>query len=286
MRLGLQIIHFNYPNIYQHLRDLAQATEEADFYSLWTMDHFFQMEMVGGADQPMLEAYTTLGYLAGVTQRVMLGALVTGVVYRHPGFLVKQIGSLDTLSNGRTYLGLGAAWYEREAVGLGFPYPDTKTRFEQMEETLQIIHQMWKGDRTPFNGKHYTLAEPLNNPLPISQPHPRLMIGGMGENKTLRMVAQYADATNLFAGGGAAVQHKLTVLRQHCDKLGRDYDHIEKTLLADSSADADGLQRAIKVCQEYAPLGISHIIFNLADYSNVSAVEDWLNGLSEATANL
>ncbi|MFZ4827589.1 MAG: LLM class F420-dependent oxidoreductase [Phototrophicaceae bacterium] len=284
MRLGLQIIHFNYPNIYQHVRELAQATEEAGFYSLWTMDHFFQMEMVGGADQPMLEAYTMLGYLAALTQRVKLGALVTGVVYRHPGFLVKQIATLDTLSNGRAYLGMGAAWYEREAVGLGFPYPSTKTRFEQLEETLQIIHQMWKGDRTPFNGKHYTLPEPLNNPLPIQQPP--LMIGGAGENKTLRMVAQYADATNLFAEGVTTVQHKLNVLRQHCDNLGRDYDSIEKTLLASGSTKGSGLQDAINLCHQYAPLGITHIIFNQDDYHDLSALRDWLNGLSEATANL
>ncbi len=285
MHIGFQITKFNYPNTHHHLAEMAQMVDEGGFYSLWVMDHFFQMEFVGGPDEEMLEAYTTLAYLAAHTNRVKLGALVTGVVYRQPGFLVKQIGTLDVLSNGRAYLGIGAAWYDREAVGLGFPFPPLKDRFEQLEETLKIVHQMWRGDRTPIEGQHYTLAEPINNPMPISRPHPPLMIGGGGEKKTLRLVAQYADTTNLFAIGPDAVQAKLDILRGHCDDVERDYDTIEKSLL--STADfSNGAEGIIQFCRDYAAVGISHAIFNLDDYTNLSQIETFIKEVIPAVADL
>lgn len=284
MNIGLQVTKFNYPNVHQHLAEMAQMADEGGFYSMWVMDHFFQMEMIGGPDEPMLEAYTTLGYLAGRTQNVLLGALVTGVIYRQPGFLVKQIAALDTLSNGRAYLGIGAAWYEREAVGLGFPYPTTSERFEQLEETLQIMHQMWGNDRTPFEGKHFSLPEPINNPLPISKPHPRLMVGGGGEKKTLRMVAQYADACNIFDGGVDMVSHKFNVLREHCETIGRNYDAIEKTVLSTANLADGGVAAIIEKCRGYAEIGATHIIFNLPDYNDLGQLETLVKEVVPAIA--
>src|SRR6185437_3600761 len=172
---------------------------DAGFASIWVMDHFFQIAMMGAPEEPMLESYSTLSYLAGATKRVKLGTMVTGVVYRHPGILVKTVTTLDVLSGGRAYLGIGAAWNEQEARGLGVPFPALKERFERLEETLQIAHQMWSGDRSPYNGRYYQLTDPLNSPQPLTKPHPPIMIGGGGEQKTLRLVAQYGDACNLFA---------------------------------------------------------------------------------------
>ena len=233
MKIGLQIPWFNWPGgdglIGPKLAEIGRAADAAGFASIWVMDHFYQMEMAGGPDEPMLEGYSALSYLAAVTQRARLGTLVTGVIYRHPGFLIKAATTLDVLSGGRAYLGLGAGWYEREARGLGFPFPPTKERFEMLEEMLQLAHHLWAGRREPFTSAHYQLAEPIVNPLPLSRPHPPIMIGGMGERKTLRLVAQYADACNLFARTGLdTLRQKLDVLRAHCDDLGRDYDAIEK----------------------------------------------------------
>ena len=191
------------------------------------MDHFFQIPAVGPAEKEMLEAYTTLGYLAACTQRAALVTLVTGAVYREPGILGKIVSTLDVLSNGRAWLGIGAAWNEEESRGLGIPFPPVAERFERLEETLQICLQMWRGDDSPYRGKHYQLERPLNSPQSLSRPHPPIMIGGGGEKKTLRLVAQYADACNLFAGRDEA--RKLDVLRQHCEAVGRDYDTIYKT---------------------------------------------------------
>src|SRR5205823_2709649 len=191
-----------------------------------------QIGMIGPPEEPMLEGYSALSYLAGVTKRAKLGTLVTGVIYRHPGILVKTVATLDVLSGGRAYLGIGAAWNEQESRGLGVSFPPLKDRFEQLEETLQIALQMWSGDRAPYNGKHYQLADPLNSPQALARPHPSIMIGGGGEQKTLRLVAQYADACNLFARMGKDVlQHKLDVLREHCQAVGRPYEQIEKTTL-------------------------------------------------------
>src|SRR3712207_2837972 len=206
MRIGLQIPSFTWPEgtgeIGPKLAHIGKTADEAGFASLWGMDHFFQIRGVGSVEEPMLESYSALSYLAGVTERAKLGTLVTGVIYRYPGILVKTATTLDVLSGGRAYLGIGAGWNEREALGLGVPFPSTNERFERLEEALQIAHQMWSGEVAPYHGKHYHLEETLNSPQALSNPHPPVMIGGMGEKKTLRLVAKYADACNLFAYGG------------------------------------------------------------------------------------
>ena len=235
MKLGLQLPYFTWPGgppeMASKLGEIVRTAEDAGYDSIWVMDHYFQIPMAGPAEWDMLEAYTTLGYIAGQTRRARLGALVTGVTYRHPGILAKQVSTLDVLSGGRAYLGIGCAWFEREHLGLGVPFPPLKERFQRLEEALRIVKQMWSGEVAPFEDKHYQLAETLNVPMPISQPHPPILIGGSGEKKTLRLVAKYADACNLFAESPAAVAHKLAVLREHCDAVGRNYDEIEKTII-------------------------------------------------------
>ncbi|MFW9834143.1 MAG: LLM class F420-dependent oxidoreductase, partial [Candidatus Thorarchaeota archaeon] len=218
MQIGLQIPVFTWSDeINTTLSEIVRTAEKAGFSSIWVMDHFFQLEMFGDAAQPMLEAYSTLNYIAAQTSQVKLGTLVTGVVYRHPGALIKTVTTLDVLSGGRAYFGVGAAWYEREARGLGLPFPKIQHRFEMLEETLQIAKQMWSGKRDPYDGKHHHLSEPINSPQALSKPHPKILIGGMGEKKTLRLVAQYADACNLFTYSGLeAINHKLKVLKKHC----------------------------------------------------------------------
>jgi F420-dependent oxidoreductase-like protein len=206
----------------------------------------------------MLEAYTTLGYVAARTDRMTLGVLVTGVTYRHPGLLAKIVSTLDVLSEGRARLGIGASWYEREQRGLGVPVVPVAERFERLEETLQICLQMWSDDDGPYQGRHYQLAETRCVPQPISQPHPPILVGGGGEKKTLRLAARYADACNVFAISPSDVAHKLDVLRSHCDAEGRDYDRIQKTLLAVRPvlADVDGF---VAAAGEYAKLGVTEI---------------------------
>src|SRR5689334_20454795 len=213
------------------LARVGAAAEEAGATWLSFMDHYFQIEPTGlPAESNMLEGYTTLGFLAAHTSRIELGLLVTGVTYRHPGLLAKIVTTLDVLSGGRAMLGLGAAWYEREHLGLGVPYPSTKERFERLEETLQIVQQAWNGGGA-YNGRHYRLEELTLVRQPIQPRGPRVLIGGSGEQKTLRLVAQYADACNLFSVEPEEVQHKLVVLRRHCDEAGRDYDEIAKTVI-------------------------------------------------------
>jgi F420-dependent oxidoreductase-like protein len=248
MQIGLHVASFTWPDsptaTADTLRRVAAVADDGGFAWLTVMDHYFQMDHYFDAAEPMLEGYTTLGYLAGVTKRIRLGLLVTGVTYRYPGILAKTVTTLDVLSGGRGMLGIGAAWYEREHAGLGVPYPDTSDRFEQLEETLQICHQMWSGDTSGYQGAHFQLAETLNSPQPISQPHPPIMIGGSGEKKTLRFVAKYADACNLFVNTPEDAVHKLGVLRQHCENEGTDYDRIDKTFLYTGasvmSGDLDG----------------------------------------------
>jgi F420-dependent oxidoreductase-like protein len=229
MRLGLHVSDFNWAGgpaaIPGTLADVALHAEQVGFDRLTVMDHVWQISAVGPAEESMLEAYATLGYLAAKTSSITLHAMVTAVSYRSPGLLAKTISTLDVLSGGRMMLGLGAAWFEEEARGLGLDYPSLAERFERLEETLQICRQMWAGDETPYAGKHYVLDRPLNHPLPPRQP--RILVGGSGEHKTLRMVAQYADACNIYFG--QPVRAKLDVLRAHCERLGRNYDEIEKT---------------------------------------------------------
>ena len=231
VKIGLQIPDFTTPGgpsrLGADLAAVARVADDAGFDFLAVMDHFFQIQVLGPPEHEMLEAYTTLGYLAGATSRARLLTLVTGAVYRYPGVLAKIVTTLDVLSGGRAWLGIGAAWNEEESRGLGIAFPPVAERFERLEETVQICLQMWRGDESPYRGKHYRLERPLNSPQALSQPHPPIMIGGSGEQKTLRLVARYAQACNLFPGPDLA--RKLDVLRAHCESEGRDYDDIEKT---------------------------------------------------------
>jgi alkanesulfonate monooxygenase len=233
VELGLHIANFTWDGgpaqLAPTLGRVARSAEDAGIARLTVMDHLWQISSLGPPEHEMLEAYTTLGYLAALTRRVRLHVLVTAVTYREPGLLAKIVTTLDVLSGGRAGLGIGAAWNEEEAIGLGLPFPPTAERFERLEETLRICEQMWKDDDAPFEGKHYKLGRTLNSPQSLSRPRPYLMIGGSGERKTLRLVALYADACNIFAGPQAA--HKLDVLRGHCEREGRDYDAIEKTTI-------------------------------------------------------
>ncbi len=277
MRISLQLPYFDFPERRETVARIAQTAEAGGFYSMWVMDHFFQLggEFLGPAEDPMLEGYTTLGYLAGVTETMKLGTLVTGVIYRNPGLLVKAVTTLDVLSGGRAYFGIGAAWYEREAKALGFEFPSVKERFEWLEETLQITHQMWSDNDGAYEGEHYQMAETICNPQPISSPRPPIMIGGMGEKKTLRFVAQYADACNLFVSVGADVlRHKLDVLQGHCSDVGRDYDDIEKTGLGTAFlGDLRTPDAIVDFCGTMGELGISHMIFNLPDAQGLTNIE-------------
>jgi F420-dependent oxidoreductase-like protein len=231
VQIGLQIPDFSWPGgpprLGSELATVARTADEAGFDFISVMDHFFQIGVLGPPEREMLEAYTTLGYLAGCTSRATLVTLVTGAVYRHPGVLAKIVTTLDVLSGGRAWLGIGAAWNAEESAGLGIPFPPVAERFERLEETLQICLQMWRGDQAPYVGRHYQLERPINSPQALSEPHPPIMIGGGGERKTLRFVARYAQACNLFPGPELA--RKLDVLRAHCEAEGRDYDEITKT---------------------------------------------------------
>ncbi len=262
MDLGIHFVNFTLPgapwSLATTLAETARIAEDGGATTFTVMDHWFQMEMMAPATDPMLEGYTTLGFLAGQTSRLRLGLLVTGVTYRHPGLLAKIVTTLDVLSGGRGQLGIGAAWYEREHRGLGVPYPAVAERFERLEETLQICRQMWSDDDGPFHGTHYQLAETICSPSPISSPRPRILVGGSGERKTLRLVARYADACNLFATSLDEVTHKLAVLDAHCEAEGRDPAAIDRTILAmgDPTADPDGFVAAMA---DYAQLGISTV---------------------------
>ena len=279
MKLGLQIPQLTYAGGPQKLgADLgamAKTADEAGYASVWLMDHFFQIPPVGKAEMDMLEVYTTLGYLAAHTKRVLLGAMVTGVTYRHPGVLAKQVTTLDVLSGGRAILGIGAAWFEREHVGLGVTFPPLKTRFEMLEEALQICLQMWSDNNGAFNGKHYQLAETLNSPQSLQRPHPPILIGGGGEKKTLRLVAKYADATNLFATTPAEVKHKLDVLKEHCEREGRDYNSIAKTVLLrmDVGREGEKAGQLLETLASYAEVGVQRAIGALAGAETIAPLE-------------
>lgn len=260
MQFGIHYPNFSTPSDPAALpTTIAAAARHADqggAAQFTLMDHYFQLEAMGGATHPMLEGYTTLGFLAAQTERVPLGLLVTGVTYRNPALLAKIVTTLDVLSQGRAMLGLGAAWYEREHLGLGVAFPSLKERFERLEEALQIVLQMWSDDDGPYHGTHYQLAETINLPQVVSRPRPPIVIGGGGEKKTLRLVAQYADACNLFSIGVDGVAGKLDVLARHCDDVGRDYATIQKTMLAggnDPLADTDAF---LADMEAYAALGI------------------------------
>ncbi|GAA1595932.1 LLM class F420-dependent oxidoreductase [Actinomadura kijaniata] len=263
MRIGLQVPSFTFPGgperIGPEFARIAREADEGGLHSLWVMDHFFQIAIVGPPEDPMLEGYTALAYAAAVTERITLGTLVTGVAYRHPGVLVKTVTTLDVLSGGRAWLGIGAAWNEEEAHGLGIPFPPLAERFERLEETLRIARQMWSGDETPFEGEHHRLERPLNSPPALRAPHPPVLIGGGGEKKTLRLVAKYADACNLF--DSPEMPHKLEVLREHCEREGRDYAEIEKTAMT-YFEETPSVDRAVDIVGRNAERGVDHVIFS------------------------
>ncbi|HTA09977.1 MAG TPA: LLM class F420-dependent oxidoreductase [Streptosporangiaceae bacterium] len=290
MRIGLQIPDFNGAGGAQHLGGqlaaVARTADEAGFDSIGVMDHFFQISMIGPPEQDMLEAYTTLGFLAACTSRARLLTLVTGAVYRHPGILAKIVTTLDVLSGGRAWLGIGAAWNEEEARGLGIPFPPLGERFERLEETLRICLQMWQGDESPFAGQHYQLARPLNHPQAVTAPHPPIMIGGSGERKTLRLVARYAQACNLFPS--PELSRKLDVLRAHCEAEGRNYDDIEKTVIFRFDVGERG-ERASEVVDQLAglaELGIDMAIGGVAGVWGLKPLEVMGSAVIPAVADL
>ena len=265
------------------LARVGAAVEECGATWLSFMDHFFQIEPTGlPAESNMLEGYTTLGYLAAHTSQIDLGLLVTGVTYRHPGLLAKIVTTLDVLSGGRAVLGIGAAWFEREHHGLGVPFPAVAERFERLEETLRICNQMWDPhDNGPFEGKHYQLAETLCSPQPINRP--RVLIGGGGERKTLRLVAQYGDACNLLNASPEEVEDKLGVLRRHCDDIGRDYDEIRKTILANKPRPTpENRDEFVRQMADYAKVGVQAAIVMPTSGSPAA----WIDSMAPAIAEL
>ncbi len=271
MKLGLQIPSFSWPGgtaaIGPTLARTARLADDIGLDSIWVMDHFFQIRGVGPAEQPMLEGWTALGFLAANTSRARLGLMVGGVHYRLPGLWVKAATTLDVLSGGRAWLGIGAAWNEDESRSLGFPFPPLGERFEMLEETLKIAHQMWQGERgseATFDGRQYHASRLMNSPQSISRPRVPIMIGGGGEKKTLRLVAEYADATNVF-GGPEAIHHKYEVLREHCEAVGRNYDAIERSNLQTINLERETPAQIVDRFGELADAGAQTVIFSIQD---------------------
>jgi F420-dependent oxidoreductase-like protein len=277
MKIGLHISDFTWPGgpaqLAPNLGAIVTAAEDAGLARVSVMDHVWQIGVIGPPEHEMLEAYTTLGYLAAKTSRVELVSWVTAVVYREPGLLAKMVSTLDVLSGGRAWLGIGAAWNEHESRGIGLPFPPTAERFERLEEALQICLQMWSDDEGPYEGKHYRLERTLNVPQPLTKPHPPILIGGGGEKKTLRLVAKYAQACNLF--GGPELEHKLDVLRRHCDDVGRDYDEIEKTVMfsLDPGEKGEKVDAMLEELQRLASLGVQEAHGSVPDMWRITPLE-------------
>lgn len=294
MDIGLQIPSFKVPGgtaaIRPRLKEVVTTAEDAGFHSLWVMDHYYQIKGLFGEayTDPMLESYTTLGYFAGLTEKAYLGVLVTGVIYRHPAVLMKMVNTLDILSGGRAYLGIGAAWYEDEARGHGIPYPSTAERFEQLEDNLKLAKALWAADEIAFEGTHVSAPAITNNPRPPSNPHPRILIGGTGPKKTLRMVAQYADACNIGDWVGLPnMQKALDTLKAHCESLGRDYASIEKTSLGTVHLSGnDTVEGVIGRIRELSAMGFTHAIFNMPDVYDISPLETFAREIIPAVAEL
>jgi F420-dependent oxidoreductase-like protein len=279
VKIGLQIPSFTWPGGDAAIGPtLAKITETADavgFDSLWVMDHFYQIRGVGRPEEPMLEGWSALAFMAAHSSTATLGLMVGGVHYRQAGLWAKAATTLDVLSGGRSYLGIGAAWNEEESHGLGFPMPPLGVRFEMLEETLQIVHSMWQGERgsgQAFDGKHYQATQLLNSPQAIARPHPRIIVGGGGEQKTLRLVAKYADACNIFGGPGQ-LTHKFAVLRERCQEVGRPFDEIERTNLAHVDLTRQAPAEIVDGFGALAEVGVQHVIFNLANVDDVRNLE-------------
>jgi len=285
VKIGLQISSFTWSGgteaIGPTLARIAGTADEAGFDSIWVMDHFFQIRGAGPITDPMLEGWTTLGYLAGLTRHARLGLMVGGIHYRTAGLWAKSATTLDVLSGGRAWLGIGAAWNEEESRALGFPMPPLGVRFEMLEEMLQITHGLWAGERgseAAFNGRHYQAGRLLNSPQNLTRPHPPIMIGGGGEQKTLRLVAQYADATNVF-GDGPRLAHKYAVLREHCERIGRPYQEIERSTLQTISVSATGAggrsspAQLVEQFGELADAGVQHVILGVRGVEDLRQLE-------------
>jgi F420-dependent oxidoreductase-like protein len=289
VRVGVHVTKFDHPagsaGIGPELAAVGRNAEAAGVGWLSVMDHYFQMEHNGGALDNMLEGYTTLGFLAAHTSTIELSLLVTGVTYRNPGLLAKIVTTLDVLSGGRGTLGIGAAWYDREHLGLGVAFPPLKERFERLEETLRICHQMFdQSNDGPFEGKYYQLAETINHPPAVRSPRPRVLIGGGGEKKTLRLVAQYADACNLFATTPDEVGHKIDVIKQHCDAVGRDFSEIEVTIAGRDTG--QGLDEFVDSMQPYGKLGVKTLIVMPPTGEPAKWIEEFAAPLVQRVADL
>ena len=292
MRVGLQVPNFTWPGgpkqLGGTLADIARTADAAGFASLWVMDHFFQIPVIGPPENEMLDSWTTLGFLASATQRIRLGTLVTGVTYRHPGILAKMATTLDVLSGGRAYLGIGAAWYEREHLGLGITFPSRRERFQRLEEALQIIHQMWSGNDGSYKGQFYTLAETMNVPAHLTRPYPPILVGGGGERKTLRLAARYGDAVNVF-GDPATVKHKYEVLHHWCQMERRPYDAIERTTLQTvnlgGGTKGQNAEQIIERFGAYAEAGVQQLIVNMPNVSDITPLDSFGEQIIPAVAS-
>lgn len=286
MKIGLQISSFTWPGgdaqLGETLASIVRTADDAGFDSIWVMDHFLQIGSVGRPDEPMLEGMTALGFMAAHSRRARLGLMVGGVHYRQAGLWLKTATTLDVLSGGRAWFGIGAAWNEQESRALGFPMPPLGTRFEMLEELLRIVRAAWQGERgsqAPFEGRHFRASRLLNSPQALSRPHPPILVGGGGERRTLRLVARYADACNVFGTDPAQLRHKFDVLRRHCESVGRDYDSIEKTILTQVSITPDGARRSltpdalVERLARTTEVGTQHAIFSLRNVHELSPIE-------------
>lgn len=284
MKLGLMVSSFTWPGgdaaIGPTLGRVVGSADDAGFDSIWVMDHFFQIG--GKTEEPMLEGTTALGFMAAQSKRARLGLLVGGIHYRPVGLWLKAITTLDVLSGGRAWMGLGAAWNEQESKALGFPMPPLGTRFEMLEEALQIVHAGWEGERgseAGFDGRHYQPRRLLSSPQALTKPHPPILVGGGGERRTLRLVAQYADACNVFGTDPDQLRHKFDVLRRHCEAVGRDYDSIEKSTLTSISITPDGARRSLTPAAlidrlgAIAEAGVQHVMLTVRGVDDVSKLE-------------
>jgi F420-dependent oxidoreductase-like protein len=279
MKFGLQINSFTWPGgaaaIGPTLARVTRAADDAGFDSIWVMDHFFQIRGLGPPEAPMLEGMTALGFMAANSERARVGLMVGGIHYRAPALWIKATTTLDVLSGGRAWFGIGAAWNEEESAGLGFPMPPLGERFEWLEETLQMAHAMWSGGTGSgegFEGRHVTATRLLNSPQALSRPHIPIMIGGGGERKTLRLVAQYADACNVF-GGPERIAHKYAVLREHCERLGRPYDEIERSNLQSVDVDAESTDEIVQRFGALGEAGAQHLIVSVRGVADTSRLE-------------
>jgi F420-dependent oxidoreductase-like protein len=280
VKFGLQINQFTWPGgageIGPTLARVARTADDAGFDSIWVMDHFFQIRGLGPPEAPMLEGQTALGFLAAHTDRARLGLMVGGVHYRAPGLWIKATTTLDVLSGGRAWFGIGAAWNVHESKGLGFEFPSLRERFEWLEDTLQLAHLMWSGgsgSRDAFEGHYITATHPINSPQSISRPRVPILVGGGGERKTLRLVAQYADACNVFGRSPEFVAAKLAVLREHCDRLGRPYEEIERTVLTSVDPAEEEPAATLDRFGGLAEAGAQHIIFSVRGVADVGRLE-------------